>query len=76
MKSMATDLYKQQSNMLHEWIKNNEGSHHDRSGIQFTILSSENGKKQLSKITCEIASSHNKEDVDIQFLDTYIHGSI
>lgn len=23
MKSMAVDLYKQQSNTLHEWIKNN-----------------------------------------------------
>lgn len=37
MKSMAVDLYKQQSKMLHEWIKNNHEKE-DRSGTLTCLL--------------------------------------
>ncbi|RCI03139.1 hypothetical protein CU098_001066, partial [Rhizopus stolonifer] len=69
-KSMAVDLYKQQSTMLHEWMTNQMEK--NRPAIKFSVLSGENGKPHMGYVVQEMIKN-NKQAIDIELVDTYMH---
>ncbi|KAI8384168.1 Decaprenyl diphosphate synthase-like protein [Blakeslea trispora] len=69
IKSMETELYKQQSAMLYEWMSASSIKNPD---IRFTILSAENGKPHMGHVTQEMIKA-NTQAIDVNSVDAYIH---
>ncbi|KAI8984522.1 Decaprenyl diphosphate synthase-like protein [Mycotypha africana] len=76
MKSVEVDLYKQQSTLLHEWITEkslNLKEEQQQKDFKFTILSAENGKRQMRYVTQEIIKKHFNDDINVDLVDKYMH---
>lgn len=74
MKSMEVELYKQQSNMVHNWINTTSLTEKNRPAIKFSILSGENGQSHMGHVAQEIAlQSNDKSKIDIKLVDKYMH---
>ncbi|KAI8979002.1 hypothetical protein BDB01DRAFT_725898 [Pilobolus umbonatus] len=69
---MSVDLYKQQSTMLHEWMRTSDNK--ENTAIKFSILSDKDGHKEMGYVTQKIAKTLKSTDLlDVQLVDDYIH---
>ncbi|KAG0166475.1 hypothetical protein DFQ30_007144, partial [Apophysomyces sp. BC1015] len=75
---MATDIYKQQSHTLHQWMQ--KSLDRPESALKFSILSGHDGKPMMANVAQKIAkhvlsTDTRIDDINIDLVDRFMNGT-
>ncbi|CAO3609265.1 unnamed protein product [Cunninghamella blakesleeana] len=77
LKSMAIDIYKQQSNTLHEWCIRNHHQDDDKNKFRFSIYSKDDVNSEITQVNQKIyqhvlSNKLSTDDINVSLVDEFM----